>query len=197
MRISSIPRLQQPVWRLWRSERLVTRIAAVTGRFQPFHIGHRELVRIAAAHCDELIIGITNPDPGSWHEHVDSAHRHRRESNPFTYWQRHRMIEAALLDDREHLRAVRWTIVPFPLDRPDVWFDYIPREARQFVRVFTDWERTKARILREGGPDGGYDVEVIEGEPESVVRASAIRQAWARGESIEHLLPEPIAEAVR
>ncbi|TMK95420.1 MAG: hypothetical protein E6G42_02925 [Actinobacteria bacterium] len=35
----------------------------VHGRFQPFHNGHLEYLRGAAARCDELFVGITNPDP--------------------------------------------------------------------------------------------------------------------------------------
>lgn len=167
-----------------------TRYAAVTGRFQPFHVGHLELIRRACAQCDALIIGITNPDPGSWREHDDSAHRHRPEANPFTYWQRHAMIATSLTAARDEgwLPSGGWTIVPFPLDRPDVWFDYIPRNAVQFVRAFSAWERSKADALHEGG----YEVVVWDGTPESAVRASAIRAAWARGEEEVDLLPEVI-----
>jgi cytidyltransferase-like protein len=168
----------------------VTRYAAVTGRFQPFHLGHLELVRMAAAQCDRVIIGITNPDPGSWHEHGDSAHRHRPEANPFSYWQRQDMIATTLTAARDEgwMPAGGWTIVPFPLDRPDVWFDYIPHDAVQFVRAFSDWERSKAHALREGG----YEVVLFEEPPEAAVRASAIREAWSRGDTDVALLPEVI-----
>ena len=167
-------------------------MAAVTGRFQPFHRGHLDLVDLAVAEADEVVIGITNPDPASWREHADSAHRHRPESNPFTYWERHRMISAALVDAG---LAGRCTIVPFPLDRPDVWSDYIPNDAVQFVRAFTPWERAKAEQLRAGG----YDVRVIEGDPESAIRASSIRAAWREGrrEQVASLLPDASARAMR
>lgn len=172
----------------------MTRFAAVTGRFQPFHLGHLELVRIAAAHSDELIIGITNPDPASWREHADSTHRHRPESNPFTYWQRYRMIAASLRDlvGREQLPIEGWSIVPFPLDRREVWADYIPLQATQFVRAFTDWEHSKARELH----DGGYRVQVVKGDPDAVLRASAIRSAWREAQSIDHLVPGAVALAM-
>ena len=35
----------------------------IHGRFQPFHNGHLEYLRGAAECCDELFVGITNPDP--------------------------------------------------------------------------------------------------------------------------------------
>jgi cytidyltransferase-like protein len=34
----------------------------IHGRFQPFHLGHLEYLRGAAGRCDEIIVGITNPD---------------------------------------------------------------------------------------------------------------------------------------
>ncbi len=186
-------------WSRWLREHSVTqpvatRYAAVTGRFQPFHLGHLELVRIAAGQCDQVIIGITNPDPGSWHEHADSQHRHLRESNPFTYWQRHRMIEATLHNVRDEgwLPQKGWTIVPFPLDRPDVWFDYIPRDAVQFVRAFSEWERSKAQTLEAGG----YEVALLDGDPSTAIRASAIRSTWEQGEPVDGDLPEPVRQVI-
>jgi len=35
----------------------------IHGRFQPFHNGHLEYLRGAASRCDEIFVGITNPDP--------------------------------------------------------------------------------------------------------------------------------------
>jgi cytidyltransferase-like protein len=165
--------------------------AAVTGRFQPFHIGHWELLSIALAEAEEVFIGITNPDPASWHEHDSSAHRHLPDSNPFTFWERQRMIRSAL--DRQGVQS-RCSIVPFPLDRPSAWSSYIPLSAVQFVRVFSDWERDKVGILHEGG----YSVRVIEGDPAQAVRATNIRAALAtEGDgSWQELLPDGVVDVL-
>lgn len=165
--------------------------AAVTGRFQPFHNGHWELLAIALAEAEEVFIGITNPDPASWREHDSSAHRHRPDANPFTYWERHRMIASAL--DRQDIQK-RCSIVPFPLDRPSAWPSYIPFSAVQFIRVFSDWERDKVEILRSGG----YPVRVIEGDPSRVVRATNIRAALASvgDDTWQGLLPDGVADVI-
>ncbi len=178
-------------WSHCRGDVPVLTAAAVTGRFQPFHNGHWELLAIALAEAEEVFIGITNPDPASWHEHGSSAHRHRPDANPFTYWERHRMIRSALVRQDIEMRC---SIVPFPLDRPSAWPSYIPLSAVQFVRVFSDWERDKGEILR----DGGYSVRVIEGDPSRVVRATDIRAALALdGDNTWHgFLPEGVAEAM-
>lgn len=165
--------------------------AGITGRFQPFHIGHWELLNIALTEAEIVFIGITNPDPASWKANASSAHRHQPESNPFTYWERQNMIQSALeykgLQDRCH-------IVPFPLDRPKAWSSYIPLDAVQFVRVFTNWEADKVQILQTGG----YPVRVIAGDPLHAVRATDIRLAWLKGDEAawRPLLPDGVASGL-
>lgn len=65
------------------------------GRFQPFHNAHLEIVKRATALTDQLII-ITG-----------SAHQPRTYKNPFTYFERERMIRSAVhnLSIRVHVEA--------------------------------------------------------------------------------------------
>ena len=162
-------------------------LAAVTGRFQPFHAGHLDLVRIALGEAERVIIGITNPDPGSWREHSDSAHRHRPEANPFTFYERMSMIADVLADEGV---SGRCAIVAFPLDRPEVWGHYIPQSAVQYVRAFSEWERSKADLLASGG----YAVRLFDGDPAREVRASSIRAAVREGrlDDVDDLLPRGV-----
>jgi nicotinamide-nucleotide adenylyltransferase len=140
----------------------------VTGRFQPVHEQHLELFEIALRDADHLIIAVTNPDPGARREEPTSTHRHRADANPFTYYERARMLEAALA-----ARGLtgRTTVVPFDLTRPATWVDYVPRPARQVVRAYSAWERHKAELLA----DAGYPVTVIEGDPATKLSATDIR----------------------
>ncbi|MEO1575526.1 MAG: adenylyltransferase/cytidyltransferase family protein [Pseudomonadota bacterium] len=167
------------------------RIAAVTGRFQPFHNDHLELVSHAMARADAVIIGITNPDERSRIADVASAHRHTEAANPFSYFDRQRIVRAALLG--AGFAPGSFTIVPFPLDQPGVWADYIPAQAVQFVRVFSPWERRKAELLESGG----YAVEVLEGDPATRIHATEIRRAIGEGRPWAHWLPEGAIEVLR
>ncbi len=84
----------------------VNRPGMIHGRFQPFHNGHLEYLRGAAALSDELFVGITNPDPRRIKEEPSDPLRHLPESNPFTYVERLLMIEAVAEDERIRAHVV-------------------------------------------------------------------------------------------
>jgi nicotinamide-nucleotide adenylyltransferase len=60
------------------------------GRFQPFHNGHKSVVKEALKHCDRLIIA------------VGSSQESRTKKNPFTFEERRELIWRSLkgLNDR-------------------------------------------------------------------------------------------------
>ncbi len=163
---------------------------AITGRFQPFHRDHLDLVVHGLKLADRVIIGITNPDRRSLKAVPSSAHRHQAGANPFTYLERQRIIRAALNGAAVDLG--RYEIVPFPLDAPNVWPDYISLSTPQLVRVFSDWERDKVTTLR----NGGYEVVVLDGDPADRISASNVRAAMAAGQPWQHWLPRGSAEAL-
>jgi cytidyltransferase-like protein len=165
----------------------VSRLACVTGRFQPVHKQHLELFEIALLGADHLVVAITNPDPASRHEEPTSAHRHLAESNPFTYFERVRLLQAALAGMG---LTARTTIVPFDLTRPEHWPDYVPLHAQHLVRAYGSWERLKARRLA----DAGYRVTVLDGDPAAKISSSDIRaQLRDNRGSWSDLVPESVA----
>jgi cytidyltransferase-like protein len=165
----------------------MSHLACVTGRFQPVHQQHLELFEIALRDADHLVVAITNPDAGSRYEEPASAHRHLAESNPFTYFERARLIQAAL--DGRGLTA-RTTIVPFDLTRPGYWPEYVPLHARQLVRAYSSWEREKARRLA----GAGYPVTVLDGDPAARISSSDIRARMQQDRTAwSHLVPESVA----
>jgi cytidyltransferase-like protein len=165
-------------------------LACVTGRFQPVHEQHLELFEIALRDADHLIVAVTNPDPEARRAEPTSAHRHLAESNPFTYFERVWLLRAAL--DARGLTA-RTTIVPFDLTRPACWTDYVPLRARQLVRVYSDWERDKAKRLAEAG----YPVTVLDGDPADRISGSNIRAQMRDGSATwRDLVPESVAQTL-
>ena len=150
-------------------------LGCVTGRFQPVHEQHLELFEIVLAQCDRLVIAMTNPDVGARRFEAASAHRHTPWANPFSYYERANLLEAAL---RERALLERTTIVPFDLTRPAHWPEYVPLSACQFVRVYGAWEREKVRLFQAEG----YAVAVLEGDASRRISASVIRAALQAGD---------------
>ncbi len=143
-------------------------LGCVTGRFQPVHNQHLALFEIALAQCGYLVVAVTNPDIAARHQESTSTHRHTPAANPFSYFERVRLLEAAV---RERGLAERTTMVPFDLTRRDVWGQYVPLSARQYVRAYSDWERQKARWFEQAG----YTVTLLDGDSSDRLSASDIR----------------------
>ena len=166
------------------------RFGMIHGRFQPFHNGHREYMQLSLARCETLIVGITNPDPGQILEEQTSAHRHLAESNPFTFFERLRMIRESIVDDGIALDRV--LIVPFPVNHPERWKYYVPRDHTHFVRVFSDWEQAKVDRLRAAG----YRCEVLQPGAPKEIEATEIRRRMSAGERWHDLVPPGVARVI-
>ncbi len=162
-------------------------LACVTGRFQPVHDDHLQLLRRALEECGRLVVGITNPDPGALRPEPTSVHRHLAGANPFTYFERLELLAAALAspDGVGPDAAAGVRFVPFDLGRPEHWSAYVPLSAVQYVGVSADWEREKAPRLAAAG----YRVVEVPGDPASRRSSSDVRAALRRGDGWEALVP--------
>lgn len=155
----------------------------IHGRFQPFHNGHWEYTRAALVRCDSLIIGITNPDPSLIVPESTDGERHLPEANPFTFFERLRMIQSTLTEAQVSLTRV--AIVPFPIHHPERWRHYCPLDTLQFVRLFSAWGQEKLQRLR----DNGWRVEILDEEVEKEVSGSEVRRRMRDGQGWEGLVP--------
>ena len=157
------------------------------GRFQPFHNGHLQYVLSALQRCTHLIIGVTNPDPSTIvPEHTDPE-RHRPEANLFTFFERQRMIRAALMEAGVELTRI--SIVPFPIHHPERWPYYCPREATQFMRLFSAWGEEKRRRFQELG----WTVEVLDSGSVKHVSGSEVRRRLREGQGWQECVPPAVA----
>lgn len=163
----------------------MTPLGCVTGRFQPVHAQHLTLFEWALDRCEHLIVAVTNPDPRARHEEPSSPHRHTATANPFTYFERVRLLEAAV---QERGWSARVTTVPFDLTAPASWPDYVPLSARQVVRAYSAWERHKASLFERAN----YSVTLLEGDSTARISAGDIRTLMRAGDSgWRPLVPAP------
>jgi nicotinamide-nucleotide adenylyltransferase len=163
----------------------------IHGRFQPFHNGHLEYMRGAAARCDELFVGITNPDPARIRPETADPLRHLPESNPWTYAERLLMVKAAARD--LGLFPERVHVIPFPVNEPELWPAYVPAGVTQFSRLFSDWGGEKLDRLRQAG----YEVVVLDEGAEKEVSGAQVREELRSGGEWERLVPPGVARVIR
>jgi nicotinamide-nucleotide adenylyltransferase len=159
----------------------------VHGRFQPFHNGHLEYLRGAAARCDELFVGITNPDPTRIRPEAADPLRHLPESNPYSYVERLLMVKAAAAEAGLDLARVH--VIPFPINEPELWRAYVPDDVVQFIRLFSNWGGTKLDRLREAG----YEVVILDEGAEKEVSGAEVRAAIREGGDWQRLVPPSVA----
>jgi cytidyltransferase-like protein len=166
----------------------------VLGRFQPLHVGHMEYLDCAKARCDRLIVGVTNPDTSSLQFHPADPNRSKLESNPFSYFLRYEMIDAAL-------RGLGWLpgsygIVPADLEALAVLRGFLPPPDRTtiFVTVYDAWGEEKADRLGELG----YPVEVLwrRDMSQRVTSGTALRRAMRENGTWRELVPEGVAAQI-
>ena len=148
----------------------MTRPGMIHGRFQPFHNGHLEYLRGAAARSDVVFVGITNPDPTRIKEEPSDPLRHLPESNPFSYVERLLMV-----------------------NEPELWPAYVPPYVTQYLRLFSDWGGTKLERMREAG----YEVVVLDEGVEKEISGADVRAALRAGEDWEALVPQGVARVIR
>ena len=159
----------------------------IHGRFQPFHNGHLEYLRGAAAHSDELWVGITNPDPSHVKPEPSDPLRHLPESNPYTYAERLLMVTAVAesVDVDVH-------VIPFPVNHPELWHAYVPPNVTQYIRRFSDWGSTKIERFRSAG----YDVVILDEGVEKEISGVDVRTAIRDGREWQSLVPAGVARVI-
>lgn len=162
-------------------------LAHVHGRFQPFHREHLEYVSWAADEADELLVGITNADPGHVRPEAADSTRNAPKHNPFRYHERHRMLRKAI-DAARIGCPVR--IVPFPINRPELWEHYAPADAVHYVNVLEEWHHVKIRRLEEHGRS------VVTKEGIRTVSGTEIRQRMAASDPWEADVPDAVVGVI-
>ena len=159
----------------------------IHGRFQPFHLGHLEYLKGAAAHSDEVWVGITNPDPTRVKPEPADPLRHLPESNPYTYAERLLMVKAAA----EGI-GVDLHVSPFPINEPELWHAYVPADVTQFIRHFSDWGQTKIERLRAAG----YEVVILDEGAEKEISGADVREAMRAGGGWHSLVPAGVVRVI-
>ena len=157
----------------------------IHGRFQILHNDHMKYLLAGKGKCRHLVVGVTNPDPTLTKDDSADMARSSLEANPLNYFERYTMIKAALQEMGVDLSD--FSIVPFPINFPDLYRFYLPLDATFFLTIYDAWGERKLEQFRTLG----LKVDVLWRKPieEKGLRASDIRNHMQRGEAWEHLVP--------
>ena len=159
----------------------------IHGRFQPFHLGHREYLLGAAERSDELWVGITNPDPTRIRPEPADPLRHLPESNPWTYAERLLMVKEVARDE-----GLEVHVIPVPVNEPELWHAYVPDGVTQYLRLFSEWGGTKLERFREAG----YEVVILDEGVDKGVSGAEVREAIRSGGDWRSLVPPGTARVI-
>lgn len=166
------------------------RYGMILGRFQPFHLEHLRYFRLAWDRSENMIVGITNPDPTTIVEDAANSHRHIPEENPLTFVERLIMIQDTLRSEGYQMERIY--TVPVPIHNPELWRFYIPDGTVIFVVAYSEWERKKAERLRASG----YEVVEVDSLPKGI-SGQEVRSLFRSNGDWEALVPKAVARFIR
>ena len=161
----------------------------IHGRFQVLHNDHLKYLLAGKALCKHLVIGVTNPDPSRIKQEAADPNRSSRLANPLTYYERYRLVRAAMTEAGCGTKEV--SVVPLPIHDPEYYRYYVPTESVFFLSIYDDWGRQKMKyfeslnlkvhVLREVQPE------------EKGISGSDVRRSMAAGRPWEHMVPAAVA----
>ena len=164
-------------------------VGVIHGRFQILHNDHMKYLLTGKSLCGHLVVGITNPDPSLVKEEQTDRHRSSDLANPLTYFERYRLLRAALAE-----AGVEWTdisIVPMPISMPELYRYYVPLDAVFFLSIYDEWGRRKKSYFESLGLKVHVLWEVS--LDRKGISGSEVRLRMARGQSWEDTVPISVA----
>jgi nicotinamide mononucleotide adenylyltransferase len=168
-------------------------MGVIHGRFQVFHNDHLKYVLAGKSRCRHMVVGITNPDPTLTRDDPADALRSDPTSNPLTYFERYTMVRAVLLE--AGLNHAEISIVPFPINVPELYQYYLPLDATFYLTIYDAWGRRKLEQFQSAG----LKTKVLwEKTPEEKgLRAGDIRRRMALGDPWEDTVPQATANLMK
>jgi len=168
-------------------------LGVIHGRFQVLHNDHLKYLLAGKNLCKHLVVGITNPDPSLTRDSEANPHRSTPLANPLTYYERYLMLHAALFE--QGLQYSEFSVVPFPINVPDLINNYVPMDAVFFLTIYDDWGRQKKEYFKSLG----LKIHILWEVPFEKKGLSSIdiRAAMINDDKWEHFLPSSVAELMK
>jgi len=168
-------------------------LGVIHGRFQVLHHDHLRYLLAGAELCRHLVVGITNPDPSLTRDDQTDNQRSQPMANPLTYFERYRLVRAVLAE--AGLAEKQFSVVPLPINLPELYRYYVPMEAVFFLSIYDDWGRKKLAAFQDLGLHTHVLWEVT--PEEKGLSAGDIRQLMRDGQPWGKLVPTAAARLLQ
>jgi len=100
------------------------------GRFQPFHLGHLQVLLKLKKEYAKVVVGLC------------SCQKHHTKRNPFTFWERYEMITRTLSNYYKDLGG--FEIIPIPdIECPEKWSQFVHAIFKEYDLVITNNPNTR------------------------------------------------------
>lgn len=171
----------------------MVKTGVIHGRFQVLHNDHLKYLLAGKARCEHLIVGITNPDPTLTGEDGADKTRSLPESNPLTFYERYRMVNTLLIG--EGINATEFSIVPFPINFPELYQFYVPLDAVFFLTIYDQWGDRKLEIFKSLG----LETEILwrRDVSEKGLSSTTIRSFICEGKPWKKYIPSQLLPLVK
>ena len=149
------------------------------GRFQPFHLGHLELVKQILDDCDEVIIALT----GSQFNYI--------EKDPFTSGERIEMIHQTLKENDIDLAKCHIVAIENQFNIA-MWASYLKSSLPHFDKVYSGNDYVVMLLA-----NSGYTVVPPKFLDRDQYSATKIRQMIANNGQWKKLVPSAVSQVIK
>ncbi len=146
------------------------------GRFQPYHLGHYQVLKQIALEVEEIIIGI------------GSAQKSHEIENPFTAGERVLMVSSAISEF-----DLKYYVIPIEdIQRNSLWVSHVKSMVPPFEIAYTN-NPLVIELLREAG------IEVKQSPlfKRNSYSGTEIRRRMLAGDRWEHFVPEKVVKIIK
>lgn len=100
------------------------------------------------------------------------------------------MVKLALLD--AGVRREDFEIVPYPIERPEILYNYVPLSATSFFTIYDEWGYEKLNRLKSLG----YGTVVLFDDREKKMCSTDIRQKIVDGKDWKQMVPPAVYQYI-
>jgi nicotinamide-nucleotide adenylyltransferase len=146
------------------------------GRFQPYHLGHHQVLKKIAKEVDEIIVGI------------GSAQKSHEKDNPFTAGERVLMVSSALEEFN-----IKYYVIPIEdIQRNSLWVSHVKSMVPPFEIAYTN-----NPLVIELLSEAGIEVKQSPLFKRNNYSGTEIRRRMLSGDKWEQFVPKKVVGIIR